>query len=642
MSDNHIVQDSDLYFTIDPVTRTITNKSGKTKLMQYDHNSEMCTFEIPRCIEGHDMSLCDSIQIHYLNTGSGTSASVRGVNVGIYEATDAQTTKDDKLVFTWLISQNATVYAGTLKFQIKFECYSTNEHYPDGYVWNTDTYSAFEVAAGIDNSNAVFEEYVDLLNQWKAEIDEDLKSKADSDGSSNNQKIPLLCYMPVDEYTKSGVPYIKLDSVDGLVVGDNLIKAKYEDGVFTGWQSREIESIDIANKVIKLGSKFSYQPGYYGKYEAKIKNGIVFAENLLDQTHAPLGTTVVIFEADDPTYMHVEGYNNVGVRYSTVEGFNNVAASFNSHVEGSGNIASGHESHAEGEGCVASGKRSHAEGTNTEASGVVSHAEGSGTKASGAQSHAEGYKNEASGDASHAEGRETEASGFGTHSEGYLTKATNNTAHAEGHGSVASGQSAHAEGRETNASGDRSHAEGELTLASGMHSHAEGCATKATNNAAHAEGFQTEASGVHSHAEGYLSKASSNGAHAEGTNTEASGDASHAEGRNTQARAMRSHAEGEGTIAAGSWQHVQGKYNLVDKDYYAGSGSKYAFIVGNGSGEDEYNEAGVLVKQNRSNAFTLDWDGNAWFAGGVSTTLDGKTYRMADIIRALKGAGLMS
>ena len=73
---------------------------------------------------------------------------------------------------------------------------------------------------------------------------------------------------------------------------------------------------------------------------------------------------------------------------------------------------------------------------------------------------------------------------------------------------------------------------------------------------------------------------------AEGSGTEASGDASHAEGKNT--------------IAAGRNQHAEGKYNIKD------TSNKYAHIVGNGTSNTK-----------RSNAHTLDWSGNAWYAGEV-------------------------
>lgn len=72
-----------------------------------------------------------------------------------------------------------------------------------------------------------------------------------------------------------------------------------------------------------------------------------------------------------------------------------------------------------------------------------------------------------------------------------------------------------------------------------------------------------------------------------------------------------SHAEGHGTVATAETQHVQGKYNIEDTE------DKYAHIIGNGPREDEYDNEGKLVEQHRSNAHTLDWSGNAWFAGNV-------------------------
>ena len=153
------------------------------------------------------------------------------------------------------------------------------------------------------------------------------------------------------------------------------------------------------------------------------------------------------------------------------------------------------------------------------------------------------------------------------------------------------------------ASGRYSHAEGQNTTASGIQSHAEGCYTTASAQNSHVEGYFSTASGNHSHAEGGMAKASGEMSHAEGCSTESSGSSSHAEGRLTVAAGMESHAQGYNTIANGKQQHVQGRYNIEDTE------NKYAHIVGNGS----YTSDGGI----RSNAHTLDWQGNAWFAGDV-------------------------
>lgn len=133
----------------------------------------------------------------------------------------------------------------------------------------------------------------------------------------------------------------------------------------------------------------------------------------------------------------------------------------------------------------------------------------------------------------------------------------------------------------------------------GAFSYAEGHDTIASGRTSHAEGSQTRATGLSSHAEGSLTRATGSFSHAEGYGTRASGMSSHAEGDVTIASGYFSHAEGEHTIAASSSQHVQGKYNIEDAE------DKYAHIVGNGDNNVH------------SNAHTLDWDGNAWFAGDV-------------------------
>lgn len=116
---------------------------------------------------------------------------------------------------------------------------------------------------------------------------------------------------------------------------------------------------------------------------------------------------------------------------------------------------------------------------------------------------------------------------------------------------------------------------------------------------AFAEGASEKASGAASHAEGYRTIASGPSSHAEGNKTAARGTNSHAEGYFSEAFGYASHAEGRGTKASDDSQHVQGKYNISD--------TTSAHIVGNGA------------FQNNSNAHTLDWQGNAWFAGDVYT-----------------------
>lgn len=155
------------------------------------------------------------------------------------------------------------------------------------------------------------------------------------------------------------------------------------------------------------------------------------------------------------------------------------------------------------------------------------------------------------------------------------------------------GENSHAEGYDTTASSAYSHAEGYLTTASSYYSHAEGYNTKASASGSHAEGGQTTSSSYYSHAEGYKTTASAYCSHAEGQQTKALGDASH--------------AEGVSTIASRMSQHVEGEFNIEDTEgENISAKGKYIHIAGNGT------------SSKASNAHTLDWEGNAEFAGDVT------------------------
>ena len=362
--------------------------------------------------------------------------------------------------------------------------------------------------------------------------------------------------------------------------------------------------------------------------------------------------------------------NSADGSYSHAEGNNTTASGNYSHAEGNSAVASGLYSHAEGHSTSSSGISSHAEGYITTASGYYSHTEGNSTIASGNNSHAEGYHTVANKGGAHAEGGYVAATGLYSHAEGlrdsttftisgeanskeytfgsdspftgrtefvkyvrYNNKiveitsitttslvvketlsatplsgaevyifggASGQASHVEGHNSFAAGVASHAEGYNTVANGNYSHAEGSSTTASGYSSHAEGSDTTALRSYSHAEGNSTTASGTYSHAEGSSTTASGNSSHAEGNRTTASKDYSHAEGYYTIASGTSSHAEGHYTTASGNYSHAEGKYNIIDTN------NKYAHIIGNGTSIST-----------RSNAHTVDWDGNAWYKGKI-------------------------
>ena len=166
MPHSHPIYDSDKHFVIDPITRNITNNSSKLTIMQYDHNSERFTFEIPRVIEGHDMSLSDVVRVYFINIGSIKT----NTNSGVYEVDDVEVSSDnpDIITFSWLISGAATKYNGSLNFAIRFYCLSDESEIE--YSWGTNIYSGINVSNSLDNSETIVEDYVDVLEKWKQDV----------------------------------------------------------------------------------------------------------------------------------------------------------------------------------------------------------------------------------------------------------------------------------------------------------------------------------------------------------------------------------------------------------------------------------------------------------------------------------------
>lgn len=178
---------------------------------------------------------------------------------------------------------------------------------------------------------------------------------------------------------------------------------------------------------------------------------------------------------------------------------------------------------------------------------------------------------------------------------------------ALGNGTKASGDYSVAEGTQTEASGFHSHAEGVQTKAMQQAAHAEGASTTANALFAHAEGSGTSATGLYAHSEGGGTTASAESAHAEGGSTTAGGKYSHAEGGGCFANANYSHAEGNGTKAVSMSQHVGGEFNELDPTDSATTRGTYVEIIGNGTSDTS-----------RSNARTLDWNGNEALQGALT------------------------
>ncbi len=164
MAHNEKIKDCDAFFEVNPITRQIINKTpNKIVLMQGDHNSERFTFSLPRYIEGHDMAESAKAYLHYVNPTKPDSGEPP------YEMNDLRIDPDDaeKVICSWLISENATKEPGALSFLIEFECY-------DGdvlvYSWHTLPHTGISIGATFNFKEKIATQYADVLHQWEQRL----------------------------------------------------------------------------------------------------------------------------------------------------------------------------------------------------------------------------------------------------------------------------------------------------------------------------------------------------------------------------------------------------------------------------------------------------------------------------------------
>lgn len=162
----HEVPDSDTYFMIDPYTRKIENTNYlKTVLMRGDHNSERFTFGLPRYVDGHDMSLCNRVIVHFDNVGD----SIENINSDVAYTDDLRIDPNnpDLVICSWLIRREATQIVGILSFSLQYLCVEGEEI---TYEWNTDSYDDIEIRKSKNNGEAAIVKYTNVLEQWRSQI----------------------------------------------------------------------------------------------------------------------------------------------------------------------------------------------------------------------------------------------------------------------------------------------------------------------------------------------------------------------------------------------------------------------------------------------------------------------------------------
>lgn len=167
MAHSHAVIDTDPHFTVDPDSRMLTYMSPeKLTIIHNDHNSERITFDLPKEIDGHDMTLCNRAQVHFINIDANDNTRRRS---GIYNMTDVQVVdgSPDTISCSWLVSKDATSLVGTLHFVLRFACMEGSRV---TYAWHTSVYTGISISQSIDNTETIVDEYIETLQEWYNEL----------------------------------------------------------------------------------------------------------------------------------------------------------------------------------------------------------------------------------------------------------------------------------------------------------------------------------------------------------------------------------------------------------------------------------------------------------------------------------------
>lgn len=169
MAHNHSVYDGDTHFKIDPATMKITNASEVKALKRGDHAAERFTFEMPRYIEGHDMSICNKVEVHFNNVkyDSTTRETTTASGFDMVDDFSVSEASEETVIWSWLVKGDATQLDGTLNFCFRFACMTGDVI---DYQKFSDTFTGVPVGEVIFNTDAVAKKYADVLEAWRAEL----------------------------------------------------------------------------------------------------------------------------------------------------------------------------------------------------------------------------------------------------------------------------------------------------------------------------------------------------------------------------------------------------------------------------------------------------------------------------------------
>lgn len=169
MAHEHSVFDTDPQFVVDAVTMRITCDSEVKSLRRGDVAAEEYSFRMPRHIDGHDMSLCNKVEVHYNNLHYDKDTRETTMNSSFDEVGNFGVAEDsdEYVVWAWRVGGDATQLSGSLNFCIRFACMNGAEI---EYQKFTEIYESIPVGDTIYNTDAVAYDSKDVLEAWRQEL----------------------------------------------------------------------------------------------------------------------------------------------------------------------------------------------------------------------------------------------------------------------------------------------------------------------------------------------------------------------------------------------------------------------------------------------------------------------------------------
>lgn len=163
--------DDGRHFIINPDNRKITVPFKYSSVVG-DSNSQIITIAIKRFIDGYDMMNCNDVTIHYAILSEEDDSILYK---DIYQCDDLRISEKDEnvVLVSWVIKRNATKYDGILSFTIKYATIYVDEEsrVRESFSLQSRINEKLRVFNRINNSDDIADEYGDLLQQWKEDLE---------------------------------------------------------------------------------------------------------------------------------------------------------------------------------------------------------------------------------------------------------------------------------------------------------------------------------------------------------------------------------------------------------------------------------------------------------------------------------------